>query len=94
MKMGQDVNLQEATMSRILPELQNEPVSASPRAAIAARYPGWGARASRGSKAASIALFCVECMGGCAKDGRQCETRDCFLWQCRPSAWVKAQTKG
>ncbi len=47
---------------------------------LRAKYPGRAKRALGNGKAASIELFCIECIGGSAHDAKQCESRSCFLW--------------
>lgn len=44
-----------------------------------ARYPK--------SKATAIKLFCIECMGGSARDAIACTTSRCFLWPHRGTGW-------
>lgn len=51
------------------------------RAELRARFPGLAKATSPRSQ---VRLFCIECMGGSAKDARECETRDCFLWPLLP----------
>ena len=47
---------------------------------VAARFPEMTARATTGSKAAAIKLFCIECMGGERAEAARCESRTCWLW--------------
>ncbi len=47
---------------------------------LRAKYPGRAKRALGNGKAASIELFCLECIGGSAQEAKQCESRSCFLW--------------
>lgn len=46
---------------------------------IRTRLPKAAAAAVK-SRSTAVRLFCVECMGGQAKDARNCAERDCFLW--------------
>lgn len=50
------------------------------REELRAKYPGRAKRALGNGKAASIELFCIECIGGAADEAKQCESRGCFLW--------------
>lgn len=36
------------------------------------------------SRASAIKLFCLECVGGCRKDVRECTAADCALYPFRP----------
>ena len=47
---------------------------------LRAKYPGRAKRAAGNGKAASIELFCIECIGDSSHEAKRCEVRDCFLW--------------
>lgn len=53
---------------------------------IREKRPSLASRADRGSRAAAIRLFCLECMGGSAHMVRDCDTRECPLWSYRHGA--------
>jgi len=52
--------------------------------------PSRAGSAERGSKAAAIKLFCMDCMGGSSKDALACESRDCWLWE----HWLERRRRG
>lgn len=55
-------------------------VQETARRQLRQKFPVRAQRADKGSKAAMIQLFCLECMGGSTRDALWCETRDCTLW--------------
>ncbi len=57
---------------------------------LRARFPSAVARAPK-SKAASVKLFCIECMGGSSIDAGKCTTKQCFLW---PHAFKRQRQVG
>jgi hypothetical protein len=57
---------------------------------IREKLPKMAERASR-SRLAAVRLFCIECMGGSARQARACETTDCFLWPVRGASWSRKE---
>jgi len=47
------------------------------------KYPGLAKSHLRGSRGASIRLFCLECCGGIQSEVRACTDLKCTLWRYR-----------
>lgn len=47
------------------------------------KYPGLAKKEKSGSRAAAIRLYCLECLGGSAKEVKECDDTLCPLHQFR-----------
>ena len=63
------------------PTLATRPETEAMR--IRDKYPGLAKRADTGSRQAAMRLFCIECMGGIARDVSGCKSTACALWPYR-----------